>query len=143
MSANEAIAQKARELGFMKMGRLRRGALRRLDFANRERNRLGNGRLIPLCTNPKEIMPDAKSLIVLALPFRPIVDYPEHCVRISAYYFANAAAARNLPELVSWMNARGYKAVAAGSLLKRSPSGPGLGAYSKNGIIKNKCFVNI
>ncbi len=139
MGFNGKLAQKALEYGFTGFGVCGTKPFDEWKKANEERNKNGHGRLIPIIHDPKEIMADAKALIVFSYPYHPFGSIPKGSVAISPYYFANAKADIAHKKLLSFMEECGYRAIDGNRLpLKAAAVRAGLGSYTKHGLVMNE-----
>jgi len=103
MTLHEKTARKAAELGFTGFGVCSADPFDDWKQANETRHAQGHGRLIPLRSDPKEVLPDARAILVFSWPYYPFGEPPEGCVFVPAYYFANTKADRALEELAEYL----------------------------------------
>ncbi len=97
----------------------------------------GDGHGQSLSADPKEILPCARRIIVLAYPYQEIPSREFPKVRISPYYFASQRVHQCVPQLADWLRARGWQAVERPSLpAKPAAQRAGLGVYGANGLIQ-------
>jgi len=136
MTLNEKTARKAAELGFTGFGVCSVEPFDAWRHANETRHAMGHGRLIPVLSDPKEILPDARALIVFSWPYHPFGELPEGCVFVPAYYFANTRADRAIEELIAFLEAEGVHARSAERLpMKAAAVRAGVGSYSHHGLM--------
>lgn len=96
---------------------------------------LSDGRVQGLEWNPMNLLPGAKSLIVLVMPYTPYAGRPDE-VYLHPYYPASNAAHAGCLQLGQWLNERGFKTLAAPALPHKSSAARAkLGRYGRNGLI--------
>lgn len=92
-----------------------------------------------LTLNPRELMPDVQTVLMLAYPYRTYKGYAENTGRISGYYIASNCAYQGAKKLAEHLQGQGICAITANNLpLKPLAKAAGLGRYGRNGIIVRK-----
>lgn len=97
------------------------------------------GRIHPqaqsLTGDPSDIMPDAKSVLMLVMPYRPFQSNPGEA-EVDAYYIASNRAHENARKMAQALCERGARAVMTAELrVKPLAARSGLGAYGRNALI--------
>jgi epoxyqueuosine reductase len=90
-----------------------------------------------MTANPKEILPDAQSIIVAVWPYVPYVkDFPHGVGRYSAHYREYPVGREKAKKLGSFLEKRGYNIVVDPPLpVKAAAHRAGIGCFGKNSII--------
>lgn len=85
--------------------------------------------------DPRETMPECRSVIQLIYPYRPFeLDPP--VAAPSAYYLASNASAQAARDLAAWLAAQGHRATSASALPEKALAERcGGGRYGRNGVI--------
>ena len=136
MTLHEKTARKAAELGFTGFGVCSAEPFEDWKQANETRHAMGHGRLIPLCADPKEVLPGARVILVFSWLYRPFGELPAGSVFVPAYYFADAKASRALGELVDFLKAEGVSVKPTGRIpLKAAAVRAGVGSYTHHGLM--------
>jgi len=136
MTLHEKTARKAAELGFTGFGVCSADPFDDWKQANETRHAQGHGRLIPLRSDPKEVLPDARAILVFSWPYYPFGEPPEGCVFVPAYYFANTKADRALEELAEYLKAEGIRVKPTERIpLKAAAVRAGVGSYTHHGLL--------
>lgn len=124
----ESVAALARELGFDEIGAAGVGP----TDAPRGPVHPQAERLVP---SPLEIMPEARSVILLAMGYRPFRARPGEA-SVDAYYIASNRAHENALILAQRLNGLGWRAVMTDRLrVKPLCAGVGFGSFGRNGLI--------
>nr|WP_276576419.1 4Fe-4S double cluster binding domain-containing protein [Caldicoprobacter algeriensis] len=86
---------------------------------------------------PKDLMPDAKAIVVAVHPYLPYPEeFPEGVARYSAHYVEYPRARKAVEELAGVISQWGYKAMVEPPLpVKAAAYRAGVGTFGKNGII--------
>lgn len=88
-----------------------------------------------LLTDPCAVLPGAKSVLLLAMPYRPFKSNPGEA-EIDAYYIASNRAHENARHLAEWLNSEGVRAEMTAVLrVKPLAARAGLGKYGRNTLI--------
>ena len=136
MTLNEKVARKAAELGFTGFGVCAADPFDAWKQANETRHAMGHGRLIPVQSDPQEILPGVRAILVVTWPYRPFGPLPEGSVFVPAYYFAETKANRALNELVDFLKAEGITVKPTGRIpLKAAAVRAGVGSYTHHGLL--------
>lgn len=105
------------------------------DFWRKKTEELSDSRIRTLEWNPLNLLPGARSLIILVMPYAPYVNRNEE-VYLHPYYPASNAAHAACMQLGGWLNDQGFKTLAAPPLPhKPSAARALLGRYGRNGLI--------
>lgn len=132
----DAVEQWAREKGFADV---RVTDIRPMDgFAQLAKKR--NPHLKPT-EDPRDLMPEAKSVLLLVYPFVRFTGYPEGTGQISPYYYASHRSHGAAAELADEMRKAGLAALHTHALpAKAFAARAGLGFYGRNCLIQHPDF---
>lgn len=88
-----------------------------------------------LFTDPCDVLAEARSVLLLVMPYRPFAPNPGEA-EIDAYYIASNRAHENARCLAEWLNEQGVRAKMTASLrVKPLSARAGLGKYGRNALI--------
>lgn len=97
--------------------------------------------------NPMDIMPNAKSLIMMAVGHVPYHPFPEGYMGFNSHYDTSNAIIKKVGELAKYIKSSGHEAIAGPAIpYKPAANISGIGFYGKNSIIYNKqlgSFISI
>jgi|GEM_PF-283689 len=91
-----------------------------------------------IASDPLTVMPEAKTIVVLAWPYRPYGgEWPEGHLRWSAYYECRGPAREAMGVLTEWLRERGVTALEANDQLplKEAAQRAGLGRIGRNQLL--------
>ncbi|WP_243426440.1 epoxyqueuosine reductase [Caldicoprobacter guelmensis] len=90
-----------------------------------------------LTPSPKDLMPDAKAIVVAVHPYLPYPEkFPEGVARYSAHYVEYPRGRKAVEELAGVITQRGYKVMVEPPLpAKAAAYRAGVGTFGKNGLI--------
>lgn len=154
-SLRDGITARAMDLGFGAVGVTSVDPLPEWDHEVQRRVREGvvppdqrHRHLRNLRTDPREIMPEAASVVVLARPYVPFASpFPRGVAGYSAYYRAYPEGRAAAQELAAELERIGIRAVAQPRLPNKALAvRAGLGSYGRNSLIhcpKFGSFVSI
>jgi len=143
-SLRDAITARAMDLGFGAVGVTSVDPLPEWDHEVRRRVREGvvppderHRYLRNLRTDPREIMPEATSVVVLARPYVPFASpFPKGVAGYSAYYRAYPEGRAAAQELAAELERIGVRTVAQPRLPNKALAvRAGLGSYGRNSLI--------
>lgn len=141
------VIAKAFELGFTVVGAT--GVEPLFEWHHEVSKRIGEG-IIPaedwhrrnLRLDPREIMPDAASILVLVRPYTPYVSsFPRGVAGYSAHYREYPRGLEATRQLADWLAGMGIKAVTQPRLPgKVLAAKAGMGSYGRNSLIRCREF---
>ena len=129
----QAITEKARSLGF---ARVKTAGVERVEGWRDAAIKMGvNINDMALSDDPLSLMPGARAVIMLAMPYARYEDAPGEAT-LDAYYVSVNLAYAQAGALAEWIKTQGYKAAARCPLpIKRLAERSGLGQYARTGLI--------
>jgi epoxyqueuosine reductase len=134
----QAIIEKARSLGF---GRVTIADIQRIEGWREAAKKMGvDIDDMDISDDPLSLMPEARAVIMLAMPYAPYENAPGEAAPDAYYVTANRAYAR-ASELADWIKEQGYQATARCPLpIKPLAERSGMGQYARSGLIAVEGF---
>ncbi len=88
-----------------------------------------------LVADPRDILPEARSVLMLVMPYQPFEPNPPEA-EIDSYYITSNLAHENARRLAEWLNEQGVRAVMTSTLrVKPLAARAGLGRFGRNTLI--------
>ena len=134
----EELRARAEALGFAALWVTDAGPFEAWAQAVRTR---GDGFGASLKTDPREILPTARRIVVLAYPYRAVPESAFPQVHVSPYYLASHSAHGATPALADWLRESGWQAVAHPRLPEKAAAlRAGAGRYGCNGLMITEAY---